>query len=441
MKETRFVFCSVQQKCVGNRHPKNERKEFTVKKIKIGVIGLGGRGLGLLKDAILPRENVEVIALSDLYPDRMEDAAKAVQEASGITPELHRDYHEILRMESVEAVVIPAAWEAHIPIAVEAMRAGKIVGCEVGGAYSLQDCWELVKTQEATGTPCMMLENCCYGREELMALNMVKKGVLGTIIHCQGGYHHDLRDEISFGRENRHYRLRNYMNRNCENYPTHELGPIAKILNINRGNRMVSLTSTASRAAGLNEFLKREKGDDYDIANYPFAQGDVVTTVIKCAHGETIVLTLDTTLPRFYSRGFEVRGTKGMYTEDTRSIFLDGIHNKYDFDWKPMWNNVEEYRKEFEHPIWRKNLEDGVRGGHGGMDWLEFDAFFTAIAENRPMPVDVYDMAAWMAITPLSEQAIATGAPQSVPDFTNGLWTMRKEEPCWHFGLANICEE
>ena len=163
--------------------------------------------------------------------------------------------------------------------------------------------------------------------------------------------------------------------------------------------------------------------------------------MIKCAHGETIVLTLDTTLPRFYSRGFEVRGTKGMYTEDTRSIFLDGIHNKYDFDWKPMWNNVEEYRKEFEHPIWRKNLEDGVRGGHGGMDWLEFDAFFTAIAENRPMPVDVYDMAAWMAITPLSEQAIATGAPQSVPDFTNGLWTMRKEEPCWHFGLANICEE
>ena len=125
MKETRFVFCSVQQKCVGNRHPKNERKEFTVKKIKIGVIGLGGRGLGLLTDAILPRENVEVIALSDLYPDRMEDAAKAVQEASGITPELHRDYHEILRMESVEAVVIPAAWEAHIPIAVEAMRAGK----------------------------------------------------------------------------------------------------------------------------------------------------------------------------------------------------------------------------------------------------------------------------------------------------------------------------
>ena len=166
------------------------------------------------------------------------------------------------------------------------------------------------------------------------------------------------------------------MNRNCENYPTHELGPIAKILNINRGNRMLSLTSTASKAAGLNEFLRREKGRDYDLTDYPFSQGDVVTTVIKCAHGETIVLTLDTTLPRFYSRGFEVRGTKGLFTEDTRSIFLDGVHNQYDFDWKPMWNNVEEYRKEFEHPIWRKNLEDGVRGGHGGMRCSIWGKFF-----------------------------------------------------------------
>ena len=106
----------------------------------------------------------------------------------------------------------------------------------------------------------MLLENCCYTKREMMALNMVKTGVFGEIVHCQGAYHHDIRYEICFGEENRHYRLRNYLNRNCENYPTHELGPIAKVLNINRGNRMVSLVSIASKAAGLQDYAMRKSG-------------------------------------------------------------------------------------------------------------------------------------------------------------------------------------
>lgn len=229
----------------------------------------------------------------------------------------------------------------------------------------------------------MMLENCCYGRDELMVRNMVEQGVFGEIVHCQGGYHHDLRHEISFGRENRHYRLDNYKNRNCENYPTHELGPIAKVLKINHGNRMVSLSSVASKSRGLNDYLKREKGDEYDITNYPFAQGDVVTTTIRCAHGETIVLTLDTTLPRAYSRGFHIQGTRAMYMEDNRSLFIDGVHNQYDFCWKDQWNNVEEYRDQYEHPIWKQYLAEGIKGGHNGMDWLVFRAFFESVNEGR----------------------------------------------------------
>ena len=289
--------------------------------------------------------------------------------------------------------------------------------------------------------PCMLLENCCYGREELMVLNMVKQGIFGEIVHCEGGYQHDLRSEISFGRENRHYRLRNYMHRNCENYPTHELGPIAKVLNINRGNRMVSLTSTASCSRGLNEYLKREKGDEYDITGYPFAQGDVITTIIRCAHGETIRLTLDTCLPRPYSRNFTVRGTRGMYREDNQSLFIDGVHNKDEGNWKSQWGNIEEYRERYEHPIWRRFLNDGVRGGHGGIDTLVFDAFFTALREGRPMPIDVYDMAAWMSISVLSEESIALGgAPVAIPDFTNGQWLYRGDDEEWEFGLSKVCE-
>lgn len=394
--------------------------------LKIGVVGLGGRGTSLLEAVMIPMEDISIIGVCDKYEDRRMHAAQMVKEKKGNEPLCTADYKEILALGELDALVVTTSWADHLQPAIDAMKAGKRVAMEVGGAYSLDQLWQLVHTSEETGIPCMMLENCCYGRDELMVRNMVEQGVFGEIVHCQGGYHHDLRHEISFGRENRHYRLDNYKNRNCENYPTHELGPIAKVLNINHGNRMVSLSSVASKSRGLNDYLKREKGDEYDITNYPFAQGDVVTTTIRCAHGETIVLTLDTTLPRAYSRGFHIQGTRAMYMEDNRSLFIDGVHNQYDFCWKDQWNNVEEYRDQYEHPIWKQYLAEGIKGGHDGMDWLVFRAFFESVMKDEEPPIDVYDTAAWMCISALSENSIAMGGlPVAIPDFTNGKWITR----------------
>ncbi len=394
-----------------------------MKNINVAYIGYGERGRALLG---LVLEQVDAIgAVCDIYEDRAEACAKAVEESRGVRPAVYTDYKDAIADENVNVVMILTAWESHIPIALEAMRVGKAVALEVGGAYSVEDCWELVRTQESTGVPFMFLENCCFGRRELMVKNMVELGLFGRIVHCSGGYQHDLREEIAFGVENRHYRLRNYLSRNCENYPTHELGPIARILGINKGNRMVSLTSTASCAAGMHEYILANKSDDEALKNAEFAQGDVVTTVIKCARGETITLTLDTTLPRFYSRGFTVRGTKGMYEEATDSVFLDRQEDRaYDWTWvRNKVGNADEYAREYEHPIWKQFLEDGVRGGHGGMDYLELKAFFDALRADAPMPIDVYDAASWMAITALSEISIANGsAPVEIPDFTSGRW-------------------
>lgn len=399
------------------------------KKLKIGIIGLGCRGNELLKGAILPMDNIEIKAVCDQYKDRVEQVLHRIEEKKAYKAIGTCNYKDIIEDKEIDAVLITTAWDHHIYMAIEAMKAGKYVGIEVGGAYSIKECWDLVKAYEETKVPCMMLENCCYGREELMVLNMVKQGVFGEIVHCQGGYRHDLRKEISFGRENRHYRLDNYRNRNCENYLTHELGPIAKVLDINHGNRMLSLVSIASKAAGLHQYLKTEKKEDYDMAQEHFMQGDVVSTMIRCAHGETITLTLDTTLPRAYSREFHVQGTKGMYMEDNRSIFIDGVHNSYEFRWKEQWNNIEEYREKYEHPIWKEFLEKGVIGGHDGMDTLVLQAFFDCVREKSDVPIDVYDAAAWMAITPLSEQSIAMGGmPVCIPDFTNGAWIHKKIE-------------
>ncbi len=393
-------------------------------KVRIGFVGLGPRGRGLLNDIVLQNPKAQVTAVCDVYSDRTEEGAKLVEEKSGVKPFASGDYRDIVTRDDVDAVVIASAWESHIPIAIAALEAGKKVGMEVGGAYTVEQCFELVKCVERTGVPLMLLENCCYGRRELMVRNMVELGVLGEVVHCAGGYMHDLREEVAFGKERRHYRLRNYINRNCENYPTHELGPIAKVLGINRGNRMVSLVSMASKARGLHEYIMQKKSDDEELVGTHFNQGDIVSTIIKCAGGETITLSLDTTLPRYYSRGFTVRGTKGMYEEATDSVFLDGGEHS---GWRKNWGNAEKYSEKYEHPIWKAYKESGVQGSHDGMDWLEFDRFFDAILEDKPFEIDVYDAAAWMCITALSEQSIALGgAPVAIPDFTNGMWTMRK---------------
>ncbi len=398
-----------------------------MKNLKVGIIGLGNRGYWLMKDVILLMPGIKVTAVCDVYEDRNEKAAALTEELCGHRPAMETDYKKLIARDDVDIVVITCAWEGHVQLAIEAMEAGKAVGMEVGGAYSIKQCWDLVDTYEKTKTPFMFLENCCYGRRELMALNMVQQGLFGDVVHCRGAYMHDLREEVSKGEENRHYRLRNYIHRNCENYPTHELGPIAKILQINHGNRMLSLTSMSSKASGLHEYIKDRMPDNNTLSHTTFAQGDVVNTMIKCTGGETILLTLNTTLPRFYSRDFTVCGTKGMYEEENDSVYLDKKYTlEEEMEWKKFWGNAKEYEEEYDHPIWKKFLNDGVHGGHGGMDWLVFEAFFDSIRNNTLCPIDVYDAASWMCITALSEESIALGGqPVAVPDFTNGAWTSR----------------
>ncbi len=401
-----------------------------MKKLKLAIIGLGQRGYYTTRDCTVHFDNVEITAVCDLYPDRIERMQNLIKEHHGYVPFGTTDYHEILKRDDVEAVYVAAAWEAHIEIAIAALRAGKITACEVGGAYSINECYELVRAYEETGTPFMFMENCCYDRQELLATAMVRAGKFGTIVHCDGAYQHDLRDEISKGNIIRHYRLRNYTHRNCDNYPTHELGPIAKILNINRGNRFVSLVSMSSKACGLEEYVENHPElveKDPTLKGRKFNQGDVVTTIIKCANGETITLTLDTTTPNAYDRRFTVKGTKGRYCMTLNNVYFDGM--THDMEKMEKIDNRADYEAEFLHPIWRDMTEEDMKRGHGGMDGIMFGEFVNAALNGTEMPIDVYDGAAWMCISALSEQSIAAGgAVQAVPDFTNGKWIIRESK-------------
>ncbi len=396
-----------------------------MKKLRVGLIGMGQRGKSLLKNIFLNMQTVDVVAVCDLYQDRIDEAIKLCKEKGNVIPYGTLNSSEVINHPDVDVVFIITGWIYHIPLAIECMEAGKPVGVEVAGAYSIKQCWDLVNTYEKTKTPVMLLENCCYGRRELMCLNMAKQGVFGEIVHCDGGYCHDLRDELCDSITNGHYRLTDYINRNCENYPTHEIGPIARILDINRGNRFLTLSSFASKSAGLKEFVKDNIDKYGELKETQFDQGDIVTTVITCANGQTVRITLNTTLPRFYSRHFTVHGTKGIYEENNDSIFLNG--DKDHWAWQKHWGNAKDYEEKYEHPVWKEFLNNGVRGGHGGMDWLVMNDFIDSLLENKPMPIDVYDMATWMVISVLSENSIAKGGiPVEFPDFTNGKWMNSK---------------
>ncbi len=406
-------------------------------KIKVGYIGLGRRGTYILEKCIVDMKDVEITAICDKYVPNMENADKIISEKGRPSPIMTTDYHDILNNPDIDAVFIMTCWEGRSALAVEFMKAGKYTAIEVGCASSLDECYELVDTYEKTGVPVMMLENCCYGRREMMALNIVRKGLFGEVVHCAGGYHHNLPEcelfkDLDVGYK--HYRLDAYINRNCEQYPTHELGPISKVLGINRGNRMVTLSSFASRSGALKQAAQTLLGEDSPYAKIDYKQGDIITTVITCAGGETIHLCLDTTAPRpYYSRNFTVRGTKGMCTEERKVVYFEGMEEEIE-------NNEEEMFEKYDHPLHKEYVSLGEKEGHGGMDWLVCRAFVEAVKSGMNTPIDAYDTAAWMAIAPLSEASIAKGGiPVEVPDFTKGKWENREEAVRCKYSLDEIC--
>lgn len=399
------------------------------KTLKIALIGLGARAVGLLKFVIYNQKDIEVVAVCDTYADRIDSIKALAKKKRRVEPRGYLDYKEIIEKEKdLDAVIIATSWEVHTDIAIAFMNAKIPVGVEVGGAYDINECYRLIECYEKTKTPYMMLENCCYGNLELATLRMVREGIFGEVVHCKGGYKHDLRDEIAFGKTNRHYRLAEYQKRNAEIYPTHEIGPISKILNITFGNKFDSISSFSSKALGLKEYIATRKDKFPEIKyleNATFTQGDIVNTVIKCHNGETILLELDTTLPRHYSRGFEVRGTRAAVFEDLGKSYFDTNEKM-----RVKTRSLKYAQRKYAHDIWKWYKKVGVRGGHGGMDYLVLNAFFEAVRKgDGHMPIDIYESVTWMAVTALSDLSIKSGGkPQEFPDFTNGKWKDRKQQ-------------
>ena len=409
-------------------------------KARIGFIGVGLRGTNHLQN-LLYRDDAVVPALCDVDPERITIAQGMLTKAGHKKAEVYtgseQAYLNMLKRDDLDGVIIATPWEWHTPMAVATMKAGKYAGVEVSAANTVEECWDLVNTSEATGMPCMILENVCYRRDVMAVLNLVRQGMFGELVHCQCGYQHDLRaikfePGAEFGAKGVHearWRTAHSVHRNGDLYPTHGIGPVATYLDINRGNRFVSLTATASKARGLHDYVVAKGGQDHPNAKVRFKLGDVVTTVISTANGETVLVTHDTNLPRPYSLGFRVQGTRGLWMNDGNTIYIEGKSKPHE------WESADAYLAQYDHPLWKRYAGKATGSGHGGMDFFVLHAFIEAVKAKAPTPLDAYDAAAWSVISPLSELSIAAGgAPQAFPDFTRGRWMTRK--PAFALGDA-----
>lgn len=411
------------------------------KQVKVVLIGVGFRGQGHL-DLLLSRIDVDIVAICDIDDRMLTNSKERITKSGKKMPQIFTGdpyaWKKMLEIKGLDAVIISTPWEWHKEMIIGSLESGiKYVGSEVVIGITLQDHWDVVKAAEKYKGHVMMLENVCYRRDVMAVLNMVRQGLFGEMIHLQGGYQHDLR-EVKFndgikgygggcemgekGWTEAKWRTNHSVYRDGDLYPTHGIGPIAHYININRGNRFINLNSFSSKARGLHNYVVKTCGPDHPNAKVNFKLGDVVTTSLKCANGETILLQHDTNLPRPYSLGFRVQGTNGIWMDVNKGIYIEGQSAK-----AHQWDAAKEWLDKYDHPLWARWSKEASGSGHGGMDFYVIHSFIESAKRNTATQMDVYDAAAWSAITPLSEQSIELGNETvEFPDFTGGQWMYRK---------------
>jgi len=400
---------------------RSQFKTSPIPTVRVGFVGVGGMGSAHVQN-YLNIEGVVVKAICDVVPAKVERAQKWVVEAGQPKPAGYsngpEDFRRMCETEELDLVMTATPWEWHVPVCLAAMKNGKHAATEVPAAMSLDDCWALVETAEKLKKHCQMMENCCYDRIELMTLNLVRKGVLGEVLHAEAGYLHDLRG-VKFSNEGEGLWRRAWAQKlNGNLYPTHGLGPVAQCLNVNRGDAFDYLVSMSSPARGLHEYAVATFGADSPQAKERYVLGDVNTSMIKTKLGKTIILIHDTNLPRPYTRINLVQGSHGLAHKWPDRIYVEGKADK-----AHQWDDFEKFAAEFEHPLWKAIASKGEGRGHGGMDYIEDYRLIQSLRRGEPLDQDVYDAAAWSAVVGASAQSVTgKGKPVAIPDFTRGKW-------------------
>ncbi|NNM05139.1 MAG: Gfo/Idh/MocA family oxidoreductase [Gemmatimonadetes bacterium] len=395
--------------------------------VRIGYVGVGGMGTAHVRN-LLRIEGCEITAVCDIVPEHAERSATLIEEAGFARPALYTqgetDFERLCAEEELDLVYTATPWEWHVPVVLAAMENGKHAATEVPAAYTLDDCWAMVEAAERTQKHCIMMENCNYGRMEMLCFNLVKQGIMGEIVHGAGGYLHDLRG-IKFADSGEGlWRRAHSMDRNGNLYPTHGLGPVANCMDINRGDAFATLVSMSSPSKGLQNWARDNYPEGHPKRQETYVCGDVNTSIIQTQLGRTIIVGHDCNLPRPYDRINLVQGTNGIFQGYPHRVYIEGMSEQ-----SHSWDEASDWLEEYDHPLWKEMAEQSAGAGHGGMDFMEDYRLIKCLREGIPTDMNVYDAAAISAVTPLSEWSVANGgAPVDFPDFTRGKW---KNYPPW----------
>lgn len=371
-----------------------------MEKIKTTLIGAGYRGKQLLK--FLQNSSLfEVMAVADPYIEET-DIPEIVCYNNG-----EEDYLNMLDHHKPELVFITSPWQCHIRHAIQCVERRCHVALEIKGGLYLDEYQPLIDLAEQKKCRVFPLENTLFRRDILALCNMVNAGVFGEIIYMRGGYRHDLRsllldDSGNIGHRGKTesvWRSKFYQSENGDLYPTHGLAPLCMIAGINRTDHFKSLTSLASKSAGLLQRIKDLGGD----TNVEIRMGDIVSTQIETEKGILISLIHDTTLPRPRSLDFEVQGTKGIWQGDNSRIYVEGVSP--DETWEPDLSYIERY----ESLYWQQWGGDALLqdAHHQGMDYIMLKALEADLQGKLVYPATLNDLALWTSVSPWSKVSIA----------------------------------
>ena len=407
--------------------------------VRVAFIGVGARGSGHLR-SLASLEGVEVVAISDLYEDYCIRSSKVASEIG--KGERHNNIAQYwgaenkweLMLEEIkpDAVFISTNWNNHAPMAIKSMESGAHAFVEVPIAVSLKDMWKIVDTSERTQKHCMMMENVNYGRDELMYLNMCRKGVIGKLLHAEAAYIHELRFQMS--QEERgtgSWRTHHYANGNGNLYPTHGLGPVAQYMNLGRTeDSFKSIVSYSSPARGRELYAKKNYSLDHKWNKLNYLNGDINTSIIKTNIGRTVMVQWDETSPRPYTRHNLIQGTKGTLAGFPTRVAIEGGFEGASKD-HHSWiqgDKLEMLYEKYDHPLYKRLNQETKNSGHGGMDGIMRYRIIECLRNGLPLDQNVYEGCFWSAVTPLSGKSISEeGAPQKFPDFTRGNWKTTKQ--------------
>ena len=407
-------------------------------KLRAAFIGVGARGGTHLKFfAGLP--DTEVVAVSDLYEDHAKKWAQVARETGADGQHKNAkayyggedEWRRMLTDTRPDAVFIATNWRNHAPMAIGAMEAGAHAFVEVPVAVDLDEMWALVDTSERTGRHCMMMENVNYGRDELMFLNMVRRGVIGEPLHAEAAYIHELRWQMEEQeRGTGSWRTGHYARRNGNLYPTHGLGPVAQYLNLGRqDDTFRSLVSYSTPARGRAAYATANYPAGHQWNKLDFRGGDLNTSILKTYLGRTVLVQWDETSPRPYTRHNLIQGTKGCLAGFPTRVALEGgvegateNHHRW-----AQGEQLDELRERYDHPLYKRLNAAAANSGHGGMDGIMMYRIVECLQQGLPLDQNVYEGCFWSAVAPLSEASVAAdGMVQAFPDFTRGDWRTTK---------------